>query len=94
MFRSTQQHQQRPSHQIGINSQVQVKTESCNSWMPGTPSHMSPNSKLQKFTWVLSAIFNKLFSCVTMVNYSSTAMSPTNYMFSFKFNKQLIVRLI
>ncbi|XP_025418720.1 mothers against decapentaplegic homolog 4 isoform X3 [Sipha flava] len=43
MFRPTQQQQQRPSHQIGINSQVQVKTE-CNSWMPPvTPSHISPN---------------------------------------------------
>jgi MAD (mothers against decapentaplegic) family protein 4 len=49
MFRPTQQQQQRPSHQIGINSQVQVKTE-CNSWMPPvTPSHISPNSKLLIF---------------------------------------------
>lgn len=46
MFRPTQQQQQRPSHQIGLNSQVQVKTETCNNWMPpGTPSHISPNSK-------------------------------------------------
>lgn len=50
MFRSTQQQHQRPSHQIGINSQVPIKTESCNSWMPGTPSHIPPNSKLLKFT--------------------------------------------
>lgn len=48
MFRPTQQQQQRPSHQIGINSQVQVKTESCNNWMPGTPSHITPNSKFFK----------------------------------------------
>lgn len=53
MFRSTQQQHQRPSHQIGINSQVPIKTESCNSWMPGTPSHIPPNSKLLKFTWAL-----------------------------------------
>jgi len=51
MFRPTlQQQQQHPSHQIGINSQVQVKTESCSNWMPGTPSHIPPNSK---FSWVL-----------------------------------------
>jgi len=56
MFRPTVQQQQRPSHQIGINSQVQVKTESCNNWMPGTPSHIPPNSK---FTWVLKYNNNK-----------------------------------
>lgn len=49
MYRPTPQQQQRPSHQIGINTQVQVKTELCNSWMPGTPSHISPNSKWLEF---------------------------------------------
>lgn len=51
MFRPTQ-HQQRPSLPVGINSQVQVKTETCNNWMPSTPSHISPISKWLKFTWV------------------------------------------
>ncbi|CAI6377763.1 unnamed protein product [Macrosiphum euphorbiae] len=33
-------------HQIGLNSRVQVKTEPCDNWMPSTPSHTPPNSKL------------------------------------------------
>lgn len=60
MFRPTQQQQQRPSHQIGLNSQVQVKTETCNSWMPpGTPSHISPNSKLLRFSQNFQFLNNK-----------------------------------
>jgi len=52
MFRPNHQQQLCPSHQIGLNSQVPVKTESCNNWMPSTPSHITPNSKLFKFTSV------------------------------------------
>eukprot|EP00102_Acyrthosiphon_pisum_P002939 XP_001944884.2 PREDICTED: mothers against decapentaplegic homolog 4-like [Acyrthosiphon pisum] len=43
LFGSTLQQQQFPSHQIGLNSQVQVKTDSCKNWIPGTPSHIPPN---------------------------------------------------
>ncbi|CAI6372858.1 unnamed protein product [Macrosiphum euphorbiae] len=43
LFRPTLQQQQCPSRQIGVNSQVQVKTESCDNWMPSTPSHTHPN---------------------------------------------------
>lgn len=55
MFRPSQQ-QQRPSHPIGLSSQVQVKTEPVNNWMPSTPSHIPPNSKLLTFIWVFEII--------------------------------------
>eukprot|EP00102_Acyrthosiphon_pisum_P023473 XP_016660683.1 PREDICTED: mothers against decapentaplegic homolog 4-like [Acyrthosiphon pisum] len=38
LFRPTLQ-----QHQIGINSQVRVKTEPCDNWIPSTPSHAPPN---------------------------------------------------
>ncbi|XP_060857367.1 mothers against decapentaplegic homolog 4-like [Metopolophium dirhodum] len=48
------QQQQRPSHQIGLNSQVHVKTESCKNWISGTPSHIPsnepPNMPLQNLS--------------------------------------------
>jgi len=50
MFRPTHQQQLCPSHKIGLKCQVPVKTESCNNWMPSTPSHITPNSKLLTFT--------------------------------------------
>ncbi|VVC37335.1 Hypothetical protein CINCED_3A018846 [Cinara cedri] len=41
MYETTSQQQQPSSNQIGLNSEVQIKTETCNDWISGTPSYVS-----------------------------------------------------